>query len=304
MNGIIRQRLVELMRDRLEPEAKMILADYKKQKDSHPDLLQLERNIKGFKHMTRYFPMLLFMPKDRVCFRGINARKGEKLAQASFTDFFVQGSGASDLSLFDRYDTGTWSKVGQMFCSTTLDYVTERFFDQDGLLMAIRSESLNEALLRRQIRLEREYSIHYVSYEKFAHHQISRIFLATHQKDRVEELASTPLRKVTKDTPKSPTLHKIAARNLTRSKPSHAPSLRDRVTYFKPEDSLSAQMKKIMAQENLREATTEEIIDENLIRRIIESRLLQAHLTNPILKKALASVPDVRPLRIISTVQT
>ncbi|MCB1114482.1 MAG: hypothetical protein KDK62_06990, partial [Chlamydiia bacterium] len=260
LNFVIGQRLVELKRPEMERRAQEILGEYRANPISNPTLAQLERNIKGFESGIRYYPTPLFMPAGTVCFRGINAKKGEKLAEAAFTDFWVKGSGSSDLSLFDNYDSGTWSKVGQMFSSTTLDYVMQGYFDKNGMLMTIPGEALNEQVLRRNIRLQKEGSIHFVSYTRLAHHQISQLFISSVSQPRIEALASAPL-KVTDKTQKNPTPEKIARRNLERTT-SELRSLKDRVTYFDPNNNLATEIRDKMETLGLKEATIQEVIDE------------------------------------------
>ena len=297
INRIIGQRLVDLNRDKLEQPAAQSVETFKSNKSSQPALSQLEDNILGITTYFRHIPMQLFLPPGTVGFRGLNQRKGDVLSEASFIDFWLKGTGSSDLSLFDRFEYGTWSKVGQMFTSTTLDYVINHFFDVHGLLMTIPAETLNEQMLRRNIRLECERSIHYVTYSKISHHQISRVFLSTSKHEKIEELA--------KPSTNSKKIDKIARRNLERAQ--HIPherdrksvKLRDKIVYFKPENSLTNQIEQFMKVDNVRQATVPEIIDETLKRHIMLTNVSD-HITDPVLKKAFEKIPEIKPMLVFS----
>ena len=297
INSIIGQRLVDLHKDKLEPQAVRSLETFKSDKSSQPALLQLENNILGIDSGSRYIPMQLFLPPGTVCFRGLNQRKGDALSEASFIDFWLKGTGSSDLSLFSEFANGTWSKVGQMFTSTTLDYVMYGYFNENGLLMTIPAEALNEQMLRRNVRLQHEGSIHYVTYSKLSHYQISQVFLSTSKQDQIQ--------KITTSSADSKKLDKIARRNLERAQCAPYESgkksarLLDKIRYFKPEDSLTTQITQFMQKDKVRQATLQEIIDETLKRHIMLTNVSD-HITDPVLKKAFEKGPEIKPMMFCS----
>lgn len=133
-------------------------------------------------------------------------------------------------------------------------------------------------------------------YARIQQRAINCIFVSSTSQPHLEEL----LAKLPKATagPKTPTLDKIAQRQLNRSAGQPHP-LHNRVRYFDPSKSLETELKGHMQKESLREATMDEIKEENLLRHLMAT-LLVDRLQDPALKAFVQQALHV-PRALITT---
>jgi hypothetical protein len=153
------------------------------------------------------------------------------------------------------------------------------YFDQDGVLMTINTKAINEAQLRRDIRYQKERSLHPVSYKRIGHHAIDRIFLS--RVSRQEQIAALAVEQekhdISREVPKQSkpsTIDKIAGRQLNKKRGQGVP-LKDRITYFDPADNLQAEIKKLMEERGLSEMTIDDLVQENLERQALREILAE-----------------------------
>ena len=303
MKQVIAERLVLLARQSRGTEIQTKLGEYKKSPDTHIKLKALEKQLRAIEDGTRYVPFKIFLPEDKCLFRGMNAKKGEKLGEASLNDLLLKGTGSADLWLYDTYENATWAKVGQVFSSSTLDYVMQGYFDATGVMMMINTKAINEAQLRREIRYQKEGSLHAVSYKKLGLHALDRIFLSKAlRQGQIEALATGA---VTEKIPlgthnvsalassegKPKTTEKIARRQLSRPVLEGKP-LKDRIRYFDEKNNLTDEIKKLMKEEGLSEMSIDDLVKENLERQAARE-ILAENLESGTLKKCMQEVLEM-----------
>jgi len=294
MKKIIGERLVELNREKYEAKALLGIEN-----SDSLGVKKIKEMILNMPDSARYIPFQLALPKGKSVFRAILALKGVSLAEDAFHDLLLKGAGSSDLSLYD-YDRnhifgpcehGMWAKVSQIFTGTNLRYDREcPELDKYFVTMAIPSEEINEMNLWQNIRWECEQKIlNAASYSCIRQHQISKIFAST---DHEKDLPSTSW-KATKSLTSNHKIKKIMQRELAKSRSTEQLLLRDRIHWFDPEESYEAQLNKFLETEGLQEATTDEIVQENMVRQWIREKLFEKE-SDPALKACLeASVTDI-----------
>lgn len=152
----------------------------------------------------------LYLPPNAPVFRGINARKGDNLLDEALFDLLKRGAGAAELTKVKATEA-TWAKLGQLFTSLQLSYVTEGYFNDGGALMVIKPEWVNEQVRIRQARNQAEAgAFHYVFYqtiplEAFSEIHVSgEVYAKVHALSRMPQFTKKELRKAGIKLPTSP----------------------------------------------------------------------------------------------------
>ena len=285
MKRIIAERLVNLHRVELQHEINAEYEEYKKSPTSpqFKHLQDLQNYIKSIRHQDRCLTSPLYFPEEKVLLRGINSRKGEVLGEEALRDLLTKGAGSADLSLFSDRVSGTWGKTGQTFASTSVQYVTNGYFDTDGSLIFFDTNYLNERMLRRDMRLQKEVGIHTVNYSTIPHAAIRHIFVPKiyepvlsnliKDKRQIEKEDASLVSSIWDKIPKKSM--KLMHASLTRRLPD-AKSPHEKITFFEkpnPLITLKKLVKTTMHEKGLKTPKTEEIIEENIKRQIARSLL-------------------------------
>lgn len=140
--------------------------------------------------------------------------------------------------------------------------------------MSLSAEELNRAFLRREIRFQREYSIHLVSYTRIFHQAIKGIYIPDSSMKRLHYLFN---RELNPDRAERK-VEKITRRRL-RAKDGQDRSLFDRVYGY-------AHSYKVTKEFAFSEAETTAIVAVN-IKRHIGRMLLARELDDPLFKECM-----------------
>ena len=270
MRRSIAERLVSMQLDDMRDEIETEYESYKKSPEKCPELEKIKEAICSLDYQFRNLGFSLFLPENRPLFRGISARKGERMGQASVVDLLIRGAGGCDLSLLEKKAAGTWAKVNQVFTSKSLGYVTAgNYFTNNGILMLINSNHFNENLLRRQIRIEKESSkLNFVFYKTVPLSAFMKIYVSNELRISIESiLAKQEIEKSEQATfldQQTP----FTRKKLYNSLVMHA----DKVSYYKAEEitksTTKQEMKRMMNSDNLSDITESDLIEVNIKRQI------------------------------------
>ncbi len=292
MRRIIAERLVQVHQKAIQEEIDAQYDEYVRDpKSSRFEIIHsVAKYITGIRHQDRGITYPIFFPSNRVLLRGINSKKGDALGEEALRDLLRKGAGSADLSLFSKQVDGTWAKSGQTYASTSPSYVMNGYFDKKGTLMLFDTEYLNDRMLKRDVRLQKEVGIHSVSYSTVPHFAMQHIFvpkeyetttgnLVTRAKPLDEE--NTPWNHVPKK------LMKLMRDSLLRRVGNSEP-LCEKMTFFEePKDQpLKKYIKTTMHEKGLYTPKIKEIIEENVKRQIARS-ILYSKMTDTDVQECL-----------------
>lgn len=292
MKRAIAERLVEMHRDSVSDLVKVQIVKWRSTPSQFPDIETIKSNIECIPENTRYLPFGLYLPSDTYVYRAISNRKGEKLGKAAVMDLLSKGMGSADLSNCEP-DKGTWAKIGQVFASTNLSSLTPLYFNENGVLIAIPSETINELLMRNEVRYECESGINCISYQTIRIHHIRQLFMNTDRKEQIEKWVDRYLQGATGNKRLISTQKKIAIRQFLR-KSGKPVSMQNKVTYFEPGPSWNDQVNQQVRELGLHPPTLEQIVRENVERQIIRE-ILAKKITDPDLKECMRFASNVTP---------
>ena len=200
MLKLIQDQLAEIYWQTLLPKVEERYAEFIQTPEKHPHLQKLKTDLESLPGVARYLQLPIYFPTgpDRFLFRGMTARKGEKVFFEAARDLIRKGCGSSDLSYFEaRFDFGTWSKVGHIFGSHDVKTANLYSKDKHGVIICFSPEYYNSEYRKRHARLEIEGSINTVNYRGIPKHAIRRIYLPASYRSDFEYLYSErPLEKV------------------------------------------------------------------------------------------------------------
>ena len=191
--GVIKRRILDLLAE-LNLKDKDLPALFKEFYERNPDKLRaLSKFLSSLEVMpfggVRYFDPL-YLPKGSFVFRGINGRKGDTRALDGLLDLFERGAGDSELTKANA-DSGTWAKVGQIFCALDKQYV-QSYVGELGAFIVIKGDYVNQAIQKRRVRQQREVgSTHYVLYDTISHQNIEKIYIAKSIFSELQKLRNT-----------------------------------------------------------------------------------------------------------------
>ncbi len=178
--GIIKRRILDLLAEINIPKEdfpKLFKEFYERNISKLPSLSKFEHSLKAMPEGgVRYFDPL-YLPQGSFVFRGINGRKGDTRAIDGLVDLFERGSGDSELTKA-KAASGTWAKVGQIFCALDKKYV-QTYVGELGAFIVIKGDYINQAIQKRRVRQQREIgSTHYVLYDTIGHQNIEKIYIS------------------------------------------------------------------------------------------------------------------------------
>ncbi len=178
--GVIKRRILDLLAE-LNLKDKDLPALFKEFYERNPDKLRALSKFQSSLEVmplggVRYFDPL-YLPKGSFVFRGINRKKGDTRALDGLLDLFERGAGDSELTKASA-DSGTWAKMGQIFCALDKHYVKD-YVGELGAFIVIKGDYVNQAIQKRRVRQQREAgSTHYVLYDTVSHQNIEKIYIA------------------------------------------------------------------------------------------------------------------------------
>ena len=180
MLKLIQDQLAEIHWKNVQPKVEELYAEFVQTPEKHPQLQKLKRDLETLPKIARYLHLPIYFPTGpgRVIFRGMKARKGEKILLEAIRDLIKKGCGSSDLSYFEaRFDFGTWSKVGHIFGSHAVKTAETYSDDKDGIIICFDPEYYNFEYRKRYARLEIEGTLNTVNYRGIPKHAIRRIYM-------------------------------------------------------------------------------------------------------------------------------
>ena len=200
MLKLIQDQLAELHWKALSPKIQAQYEEFKQNPQEYPYLQELLNGIKALPKIVRYVHLPLYFPTghNRFIFRGMKARKGEKVLFEGIRDLIRKGCGSSDLSYFGaRFDFGSWSKIGHMFGSHAVETAKAYSDDANGIIVCFDPDYYNSEYRKRHARLEVEETINTVNYRGIPKHAIRRIYVPETYRSDFELLYSNrPIEKV------------------------------------------------------------------------------------------------------------
>ncbi len=178
--GVIKRRMLDLLAEinlQNEDIPKLFKEFYERRPDKLRALSAFQSSLETIKDKgVRYFDPL-YLPNGSFVFRGINGRKGDTRALDGLLDLFERGAGDSELTKASA-DSGTWAKVGQIFCALDKQYV-QSYVGELGAFIVIKGDYVNQAIQKRRVRQQREKgSTHYALYDTVGHQNIEKIYIA------------------------------------------------------------------------------------------------------------------------------
>ncbi len=143
---------------------------------------------------VQYYVPFIEFPNNKHLFRGLGTKHGQLTSQQAVLEALTQGCFTRSLD-HASHDTGNWSKrqeelVGTFFTHQLESCLRSTYFNQeDGALIVISSDSINQDRKRMALRVEKESYYHSISFGGKGRSDFERIFLHPSWKFSIDLIA-------------------------------------------------------------------------------------------------------------------